>query len=129
MRLLAPITAAVLLVGTPSVAAAPTTVHTGTDDPATHVNESALLDTTRFEAVGERGPSSMDLARAYADTHGLTNCRAPEDAELDDVFLTRPVHPVDGQPYNDRITPVDLDTALDSAGKRIVLLACDKEKP
>ena len=112
------------LSASPAAAHAPTAV--GLDDLTTHVNEAARLDASRVEVRGERGASSMDLARAYATEHGLTSCALPADAELDDVFLTRPVHPVDGQPYNERIIPVDLDTALDSAGKRIVILACER---
>src|SRR5690606_19068529 len=69
----------------------------------------------------------MGLARAYAEQHGLTSCSAPADAELDDVFLTLAADPL-GQPTTTRIVPVDLDTALDSAGARLVLLACDTEE-
>lgn len=120
---------AAALITTPAVAHAPGHTATGPDDPATWVNESAVLDATRVTStVTERAPSPMDLARAYAAQHGLTSCGPPKDAELDDVFLTLAVHPLDLQPITDRIVPVDLDTALDSAGERIVLLACDKEQ-
>lgn len=67
------------------------------------------------------------LAHSYAAQHGLTDCTEPANAELDDVFLTL-ASDLDGNPTTDQIRPVDLDTALDSAGKRLVLLACDKEK-
>lgn len=65
------------------------------------------------------------VAQAYADAHGLTSCGAPEDAQLDDVFLTLPSD-ANGQPTSSRIVKVGLDAALDSAGKRLVILACDK---
>lgn len=117
--------AAVALTAVPSAAHAPTVA--GVDDPSTIVGEAARLDTSRVTVVGGGGvASSMDLAREYAAEHGLTSCGAPADAELDDVFLTRNVHPVDGLPYDERIVPVDLDTALDSAGKRVVILACSR---
>lgn len=119
--------AALALSASPAAAHAPTAV--GVDDLSTHVNEAARLDTSRVLVVGgERGASSMDLARAYAAEHGLTSCGAPADAELSDTFLVRNVHPVDGQPYNDVIYEVGLDEALDSAGKRIVILACARSK-
>lgn len=123
--LTAALLAALALTATPAAVNAPTAV--GVDNPATIVNEAARLDTSRVTVDGgDRAPSSMDLARAYAAEHGLTSCGAPEDAELDDVFLARNVHPVDGLPYDERIHEVTLDEALDSAGKRVVLLACDR---
>src|SRR5699024_11170018 len=67
------------------------------------------------------------LAHSYANEHGLTDCTEPANAELDDVFLTL-ASDLDGNPTTDQIRPVDLDAALDSAGKRLVLLACDKEQ-
>lgn len=63
--------------------------------------------------------SPVTVAKDYASTHGLTNCRTPATAELDDVFLASPVD----QPG--AIVEIGLDAALDSAGKRTVLLACD----
>lgn len=117
--------AALALTAAPSAAHAPTVA--GVDDPSTIVGEAARLDTSRVTVVGGGGvASSMDLAREYAAKHGLTSCGSPADAELDDVFLTRNVHPVDGLPYDERIVPADLDTALDSAGKRVVILACSR---
>lgn len=103
-------------------------VVTGVDDPNTIVNESVVLDPSRVISTGDVGDikSSMELAKEYASTHNLTSCTTPDQAELDDVFLTRSVHPVDGQTYNEKIVPVDLDTALDSAGKRVVILACSQ---
>lgn len=98
----------------------------GYDDPTTLVGEAATLDTSRMLVQEPTERTSMDLARAYADAHGLTSCGSPEDAELDDVFLARNVHPVDGMPYNDVIHEVGLDEALESAGKRIVILACER---
>ena len=75
-------------------------------------------------------PSPMEAATAYANEHGLTGCGQPADADLDDVFLTVPSDPA-GVVTDTTVTPVDLDTALDSAGKRVVLLACHdlKETP
>lgn len=61
----------------------------------------------------------VSVAKDYANAHGLTNCRTPATAELDDVFLASPVD----QPGT--IVEIGLDAALDSAGKRTVLLACD----
>lgn len=69
-------------------------------------------------------PMPMDVARAYANANNLT-CRMPANAELDDTFLTMHVNPTTYQPVSNRIVEVDLDTALDSQGKRLVLLACD----
>lgn len=108
----------------PAAAVAPGVA--GYDDPATLVGEAATLDTSRMLVQEPTERTSMDLARAYADAHGLVSCGSPEDAELDDVFLARNVHPVDGMPYNDVIHEVGLDEALESAGKRVVLLACDR---
>lgn len=108
----------------PAAAVAPGVA--GYDDPTTLVGEAATLDTSRVLVQEPTERTSMDLARAYADAHGLTSCVSPEGAELDDVFLARNVHPVDGLPYNDVIHEVGLDEALESAGKRVVLLACDR---
>lgn len=113
-----------LTAASPAAADAPGVA--GHDDPATIVGEAATLDTSRVLVQEPTERTSMDLALTYADAHGLTSCGSPEDAELDDVFLTRNVHPVDGLPYNDVIHEVGLDEALESAGKRIVILACDR---
>lgn len=66
----------------------------------------------------------MDIARAYASANGLT-CRMPANAELDDTFLTMDVDPTTYQPVGNEIVEVGLDAALNSQGKRVVLLACD----
>ena len=108
----------------PAAAVAPGVA--GYDDPATLVGEAATLDTSRVLVQEPTERTSMDLALAYADRSGLVSCGSPEDAELDDVFLARNVHPVDGMPYNDVIHEVGLDEALESAGKRVVILACDR---
>lgn len=124
-RTICTLAAAVALLATPAVAQAPTVA--GADDPTTIVNESAALDTSRVEArdLDTDRPTAMSVVQGYADQRGMT-CRAPRDAELDDVFLTLPVGP-DGQVYLSvaGVGEVDLDTALQSAGKRVVLLACD----
>lgn len=117
--------AAIALLAIPTVAQAP--VVAGPDDPTTIVNESVSLDTSRVVAqnLEPNRPTAMSVVQEYADQRGMT-CRAPRDAELDDVFLTLPVGP-DGMPYLSiaGVGEVDLDAALDMAGKRVVLLACD----
>lgn len=113
-----------LIVAAPATATSPRVA--GYDDPTTLVGEAATLDTSRMLVQEPTGRTSMELALAYADRSGLVSCGSPEDAELDDVFLVRNVHPVDGMPYNDVIYEVGLDEALESAGKRIVILACDR---
>lgn len=125
-RTMTTIAAAIALLAIPSVAQAPAIA--GTDDPTTTVNEAATLDTSRVMAKGARpsgSPTAITVVQAYADQRGMT-CRAPRDAELDDVFLTLPIGP-NGSPYLHEagVGEVDLDTALQSAGKRVVLLACD----
>lgn len=124
-RTLTTVLAAVALsVCSPAAAFAPGVA--GYDDPTTLVGEAATLDTSRMLVQEPTERTSMDLARAYADAHGLASCVEPAAAELDDVFLARNVHPVDGLPYDERIHEVTLDEALESAGKRVVLLACDR---
>lgn len=113
-----------LTAASPAAADAPGVA--GHDDPTTLVGEAATLDTSRMLVQEPTERTSMELARAYADRRGLVSCGSPEDAELDDVFLARNVHPVDGMPYNDVIHEVGLDEALESAGKRIVILACER---
>lgn len=68
------------------------------------------------------------MAETYAARHGLTDCVTPADADLDAVFLTIPVDDV-GTATGERIYRTDLDTALDSAGKRLVLLGCRDATP
>lgn len=116
-------TVAILTVATPAGSA----LMPGTDDPATIINEAAVLDDSRFVfgPVSE-DPTPMQLAEAYAAARDWT-CTSPAEAELDDTFLVLRVHPVDGQPYNDQILEVGLDDALDAKGHAIVLLACDAE--
>lgn len=87
---------------------------------------SAPSDAPRVIEFDTSVPSiaPMDVARAYANANGLT-CRKPADAELDDTFLTIDVDPTTYQPVGNEIVEVGLDAALDSQGKRMVLLACD----
>lgn len=113
--------AALLLVIHPGQEEAPaaTPAVAAVDDPSTRINEAATLDPSRVTTVvSGPGDDSMEVAQSYAGAHGMTSCGSPADAALDDVFLAMPL---------DRpgiIVEVTLDEALDSAGKRTVLLAC-----
>lgn len=64
---------------------------------------------------------ALDVARAHAREHGLTDCVDPAHARLDDVVLTVPSDP-DADVV---ITPVGFDEALESGGLgRWNVLAC-----
>lgn len=125
---LAVLAALSLAFGVAGCATAPQPPRTTTgvhDDPTTPINEGAVLDTSRVQVTAPTTRTSTDLARDYARATGLTGCVAPDQGELSDVYVMRAVHPVDGLPYNDTVFEGDLDQALASDGKRIVLLACD----
>ena len=68
---------------------------------------------------------AMDAARGYADAHGLTDCVPPGRAELDDVILAVPSD-ASGAAVSLDVVAVGFDEALESAGVRRNLLACDK---
>ena len=68
---------------------------------------------------------AMDAARGYADVHGLTGCVPPGRAELDDVILAVPSD-ASGAAVSLDVVAVGFDEALESAGVRRNLLACDK---
>lgn len=113
----------------PTAASAQPTAQTQVvDDPSTYINEAAALDPSR---VSEVAPTTnkidpQTLAQTYAGQHGLTGCVKPEQGGLDDVYLTIKVDPFTGQADGSVITEVGFDDALNSAGKRIVLLSCSK---
>lgn len=66
------------------------------------------------------------VAAEYAASTGLTNCGKPEDGELDSTYLMMRVD-ADMTPTG-AVFEGPLDVALDSAGKRVVILACDNPK-
>lgn len=68
---------------------------------------------------------AMDAARDYADAHELTDCVPPDRAELDDVILAVPTDP-SGVVVSLDVQAVGFDAALESAGVRHNLLACDR---
>ena len=116
-------TAALVLSG--GAAHAPAHTVTGVDDPSTFINEAAVLDASRVVTTGGyREPSPMEVAEKYAADNGLT-CRAPADAELDDIILALAVGP-DGLPFDSRVIVLTFDEGL--AGTHHNLLACDTPK-
>lgn len=68
---------------------------------------------------------AMNAARGYADAHGLTDCVPPGRAELDDVILAVPTD-ASGVVVSLDVQAVGFDAALESAGVRHNLLACDR---
>lgn len=70
---------------------------------------------------------AMSAARDYAATHGLTDCRTPGQAELDDVILAVPTDST-GVVVSLDVQAVGFDAALESGGVRRNLLACDEGK-
>lgn len=68
---------------------------------------------------------AMDAARDYADAHELTDCVPPGHAGLDDVILAVPTDAA-GVVVSLEVQAVGFDAALESAGVRHNLLACER---
>lgn len=114
-------------IATYGMAAAGLAATVGLHMPATEtwINPEPAPDVVNVQD-GYGGDSPAIVAAEYAASTGLTNCGKPEDGELDSTYLMMRVD-ADMTPTG-AVFEGPLDVALDSAGKRVVILACDSPR-